>query len=869
MRWWMIALTGVATAAQAQVQAGELPDVARPLRYRINLTVDPAKPRFSGRTEIDIDLRDETSLLYIHGQELNVVKAEANTGRMAGIPVTYRQVHPSGVAELRFARPLRPGRHTLSFSYDAAFRTGAEGLYRAKVGEDWYAWTQMEPVDARRMFPAFDEPRHKVSYTLTVSAPAAMTVVANTPEESARPGAGGLTEHRFRPTLPLPTYLVAIGVGAFDMAEASVPPNDVRATPLPLRIIATKGQRGRMDYALAETPRIVALLERYFGTAYPFEKLDQLASPIMGGAMENAGLITYGDPIILLDKDAPLSQQRDFGMVVAHEIAHQWFGNLVTPRWWDDLWLNESFAEWMGHRIANEWRPDIGTRPAQIDEALTAMDGDSRAVGRPIRQPIATTDQIGAAFDNITYSKGGHVIGMFERFIGSEPFQRGVRLHLQRHARGNATADQFFQSIAEGSGNAEIAPAWRSFVDSQGVPYVRFSGGPGSYTLTQSRYRPIGVVYAGDDPVYRVPVCASSGEGRQCTLMEGREDVLRPVIGTAPWMSGNADGAGYYRYDLPEAEWNRLLRAGATLPAGDAMAAADSLWAGFVAGRVPFSRTLQGARAFAGHSERLAALQIPLKLLELDGRIIRDADRAGFAALLRSLSAPRLAELGLDPKRGRYAQEEPGRRRLRVSLASLAALYGEEPALRATLRAAAEATLAGQGDALDPEFRQTAFVIAARDGGAAVQDRLFEALATSSDPLFRRHAAGALASVVTRGEAERLIARFADPRLQSFEKLRMLQTMAFQPQGRAVALSWIETNFPRYQELAQGQLSSATQIAGQGCSEAEAQQVDRIFRPRLAEINMSPLELDRPLAAVRQCAALDAAKGAEIRRGLR
>jgi aminopeptidase N len=302
-----------------------------------------------------------------------------------------------------------------------------------------------------------------------------MKAFANAPEVSATLAAGGMVKHQFAPIGPMPTYLAALAVGEFDVAEGVIPPNDVRKVPLPHRTIATKGQAGRMGTTMAETPKILARLEQYFGIPYPWAKLDQIASPIHGGAMENNGLIVYDDTLLLLNADAPPSQLRNFGIVVAHELAHQWFGNGVTPRWWDDIWLNESFAEWMGNKIAADWRPDLGIGTDQLSGALGAMDGDSLAQGRPIRQPITDSAEINAAFDSITYQKGGQTIRMMSSFVGDDAWQKGVRLHLGRNWHGTATADEFFANIAEGAQDPRLVPAFRSFVDQQGVPLVTYT----------------------------------------------------------------------------------------------------------------------------------------------------------------------------------------------------------------------------------------------------------------------------------------------------------------------------------------------------------------------------------------------------------
>ncbi len=375
----LIVLAGIAHGADPAIPTGKLPDTIKPTAYRLDLTVDPAQPDFTGHTEIDAVLSRPARSFFLHGRELKVSAARVTVAGKTQA-VRYTEIEDTGVARIDVPMELPAGKLTLSFDYTAAFRTGAEGLFRAEVAGEWYAWTQLEPIDGRRMFPGFDEPGFKTPFQVVIRAPSRLRAFANTRETLATPD-GAITVHRFATSQPLPTYLVAIGVGPFDVVETSVPANAVRKQPLSMRIIATKGQTPRMQFAARESPKLVTLLEDYFAIAYPYDKLDLLASPLLGGAMENAGLIIFDDTLLLLDEGAPLSQLRNFGEIAGHELAHQWFGDLVTPTWWTDIWLNESFAEWMGKRVGDRWRPDLGIGAAELKDAFGAMETDSLGGG--------------------------------------------------------------------------------------------------------------------------------------------------------------------------------------------------------------------------------------------------------------------------------------------------------------------------------------------------------------------------------------------------------------------------------------------------------------------------------------------------------
>lgn len=851
----------IATPAFAQdVPLGRLPDTVKPTAYRIDLKVDPAQAEYSGHVEIDAEVAAPTRTVFLHGLGLKVSRAEVLADGKV-MTVKWTDVDPSGVARLDLPGNLPAGKVSFRFDYSTGFREGAEGLFRAKVGEDWYAWTQMEPLDARRMFPGFDEPGFKVPFTVSLTVPNRLKAFANTPEVAAEPKAGWTT-HRFAPSKPLPTYLVAVGVGDFDVREASIPANAVRKSPLAFRVIATKGQAPRMDTTLAETPKIVGILEDYFGIAYPYEKLDFIASPVMGGAMENAGLILYQDTLILLGKAPPPSQLQRFGVVAAHELAHQWFGDLVTPTWWTDIWLNESFAEWMGNKAAHRWNGTLDIAAGEVSDAFSAMDTDSLGRGRPIRQEITRNDQVISAFDSITYLKGAQTVSMFESFVGEENFRKGVQLHLNRYAYRNATAEDFFASVAEASGNPEVVPALRSFTDQTGVPLVTVRDGTNGITLSQSRYVPLGVATDRMMRRWQIPVCLSRGEAKACTLLKEADATLPPLIGTSAALVPNAGGAGYYRFSLDDSGWDRLITAARSLPEREALVVADSIWAEFAAGRTDFARVVKAAEALSGHASRLPALELAGKLAELSGTSLSDAELPGYRALMQRLYGKRAEMQGFDP-----AQPVPDARTQgwRESLVPLLALQARDPALRTRLKDAAGRYLAGDAAALAPVYRRTALAVAVQDGGIPVADTLFAALKASQDPLFRAQAASALGSVESADAIAHVQKLAMGEGLISRERTTILASLSFNRSARDATTGYVANNFKMVVESFPG-FSRASIIGffNGYCSRDAIDRVEGLIRPNLAILGGGELELAQTKERIGQCAALKAAKGGEI-----
>jgi hypothetical protein len=860
MRALLLSLVLAVSAQASEVPIGRLPAGVKPLAYELAFTLDPRKPRFSGATRIDVEVVAPTSEIWLHGQDLAVGRARVMVNGKA-ISARYSEEHASGVARLALAQPVPAGRARIEIDYSAPFKSGAEGIFRAKVGEDWYAWTQMEPLDARRAFPGFDEPGFKTPFTLTLTVPRAMKAFANTPEAAAvRKGA--MVTHRFAPSRPLPTYLVALGVGDFDVRGVTIPANEVRKRPLDFRVIATRGQAARMDLTLEETPKLLSTLEAYFGIEYPYEKLDFIASPVQGGAMENAGLILYSDNLILLGRDAPFGQLRRFAEVAAHELAHQWFGDLVTPDWWTDIWLNEAFAEWMGKRIAHGWRPELGIDAMELDEAFGAMDLDSLGRGRPIRQDITENEQVASAFDGITYQKGAQVVSMFEAFVGAEAFRKGVQLHMQRYAFGNATAEQFFGSIAEAANDPRVIPALNSFLTQTGVPLLKVEDTLSGIALSQSRYVPLGVD-APEGQVWQIPYCLARGEGRRCDLLTQRFALVPPLIGTSPALNPNAGGRGYYRYTMDEAGWRRLI--GERLTGRDAMALADSLWADFSAGRASFDLVLEAASVLAAHPERLAAGNLAGRLSGLGNRLVSDDERPGYRALMARTYAPAFAALGLDPAAGAHAGEPADRQSLRQVLAPVMALEAADPGLRQTLAQAAARFLDGDATALDPAWRALALAVAVQDGGEPVMRKLSAALLASDEPLFRGQAASAIGAVADEAQARVALDLAFAQGMQPLETTGLVASVSRQRAGRAAAVAFAEANFTRLMNSYPGfaKRNIVSLFAG-FCSEADAVRVDGLVRPRLTDLGGGQLELSQAVAGIRRCAALKAAKGQEI-----
>jgi aminopeptidase N len=855
------ALAAKPIVPDANAPKGKLPDTATPTAYRLDFTILPESDRFSGHDEIDLHLNQPSKSLYLHGRDLEMTKAVAIVGGKT-IPVKWTQVDQTGTARIDFPQTMPVGKMTLVFDYTAPFGDSAAGMFHVKVGDQWYSWTQFESIDARAAFPGFDQPGYKTPFTVSVTTHPGFVVIGNSPEASVTKTANGMEKHQLEPTKPLPTYLVAVDTGPFVHKTGLIPADAERSTPMPYGAVATQAQKDKMDFVMAETQKLVMLLEKYFGEPFPFPKLDQIGTPILSGAMENAGADTYGDGIIFLSPGATTGDKQTFGMVVAHELSHQWFGDLVTPAWWDDIWLNESFANWMGYRIGNEWRPDLKIGVGALDEAFSAMDTDALIAGRPIHQPITENSEIDSAFDSITYGKGGQVVAMIAAYLGDEKFKAGVRLHLSRHPYGNATSEQFFGAIADAAHDPKVLAAFKSFVDQQGVPIVDIRRDGSNLVATQSRYAYLGSTPAAE--TWTIPLCVRVGSASQCTLMDRKTaSIDAPAAGT---IMPNVGGTGYYRFDLQPADWQSLIAASASLAPGEALASTDSLWASFRAGKAPASWLVQEARAMAANPDSVASVDPGERLsgLELRG-LISPAAMPAYRSLMQSIYAPRLAAIGFDPAFGAYASDDPDRQKLRQHLVGLLAFDAHDPAVRAKLKAAAEKYLAGDKKAVDPAFRGSALSVLAEDGGLATAKMLVEKALSTEDPDVRAAELGAAASAGMTDVADYLLG-LQDKRLRSYDRLQLIYGLAETVGTRDYTAKWILDN---YDELLAG--GNGIFITGRipgaltyQCGVEQAKRIESVLGPQIQKAQVGTLTFRRVVERIRDCGILKQAKGAEI-----
>jgi len=866
----------VATAGlpDEPIPLGPLPADVRLTREALVLTVDPAVERFAGTAELAIHLDKPRRQIWLHGRGLAVSSATVTAGG-ATVAVRWDEVDPTGVVRVTLPQAMS-GDVALHVAYDAAYDATLVGVYRVTTSAGPAVFSKFEAIYARRAFPCFDEPAFKVPYDVTLIVPEAQAVVGNMPIVESTAAGAGTTRIRFATTPPLPSYLIAFAVGPFESRATTLAASPERAEPLPIGAVALRGRGKDTAYALAEAPALLAEQERYFGVGFPFPKLDLVAVPdFQSGAMENAGAITFRDADLLVDDKITSTNQRlAVTSVIAHEIAHQWFGDLVTMPWWNDLWLNEGFATFLATRTLRAVRPQFESELSAASSASNVMGADSLASSRRIRQPIETAHDITNAFDGITYQKGAAVLTMLEHFIGAEAFRNGLHAYLVAHAGGNATTGELIQAFAAASGK-DLAPLVSSFLDQPGVPVVaarlRCEGGHGRVELEQTRWRSIGsTVPAGG--IWTIPVCVRAGLGKRteqvCAVLGERTGTI-DLPGCADWIMPNADAAGYYRFTLPADDLAGLRDRGTPqLSVVERLRLAHDLGAGFRSGALPGGDVLRAFEPLA-RDPHGAVATVPLGLFGFVADTMLDGEpRKALRAHVARLYAPAVASLGWTPA----ATDTSWRRTFRSNLLSFLALDIEAPAVlgeaarRGRRMLGLDRDHARHPDEVSPDLAGTVLAAAARTGGPEVFGALVDVLAGSEDAQLRQRLLGALGDVRQPALVARALDFSLDPRLRKNERLNVLAKLLGALATRDVAWAWLQAHYDELVPLLPDRFGGRLPSMMAACDAKRAEQLRAFFTPRVEQLTGGPRNLAQALEVAEQCEARVAAQRDSIER---
>jgi aminopeptidase N len=701
-----------------------LPTTITPDHYDLKFVVDLANARFDGTETIRVLVASPTSNVVLNAAEITFGDVTIGAGASAQ-KATVSLNEADQTATLSVPKPIAAGSTEIHIAYRGILNDQLRGFYLSKSKTRNYAVTQFEATDARRAFPCFDEPAFKATFAVTLVIDKRDTAISNGKVTSDTPGPGP-EQHTvvFAPSPKMSSYLVAMAVGDFECRSGSA--DNVR-----IRICTTPDKKNLSELALQSAEQILTFYDNYYAVKYPFGKLDVLAVPdFAAGAMENTAAIFYRETDLLAETNgASVRTRKTIASVLAHEMAHQWFGDLVTMRWWDDIWLNEGFATWMANKPLAAAHPDWNIA---VDEALenqTALSLDSLKATRPIHAAANTPAEIDEAFDAIAYQKGAPVLRMIESYVGEEPFRKGVNDYLQAHAYGNAAAPDFWAAIASATGKPvdKIMP---TFVNQPGVPLVTVSVSCDAArtttrgALTQNRFS----LGAASNERWDIPVCPKaegSDKPGACAIVDKAEQTVPLARGCPSWVFINGGGRGYFRTAYPP----EMLRALAPniesgLSAPERIVLMDDEWALVRAGRHNVGDYLTLANGFGAETHAGALAVVTDRLGMMHAYLATDADRPKLEAFLRRLLQPIMQRVGFSPA----PSDSDDRRELRAVVVGGLGRSGNDPAVISQAQNALNAALGG-GPPLDPTMATTITRVAAAHGDA----KLFDALAAAAE----------------------------------------------------------------------------------------------------------------------------------------
>jgi cytosol alanyl aminopeptidase len=846
-----------------------LPNDVHPTREHVALEVAPDQERFRGRVDISLVLDSPRDTLWVSARELTIRSGVLNREGQS-IPVTAEVDEAKGAARLRLGRTVPAGPATLTLEFEAPFYPRVVGLYRVKASGSWAAYTQFEALDARRAFPCFDEPSFKIPWELELTVPASLQAFANTPQRDETPLPDGRKRIRFEPTRPLPSYLVAFAVGDFDVVTPPpLPPNEVRTRQLQLRGIAPKGRGPELAYSLKTGGELLVRLERWFGIPFPYEKLDHVAVPDFAfGAMENAGFITYVDWFLLIDdKRGSEDEKLTVAWVMAHEMAHQWFGDLVTMRFWDDKWLNESFASFMEPEVVGPWRPELGFDVDILERTHAAMRNDELETARPMRQPIRSENDINGTDDAVLYPKGTAVIAMFRTLLGADGFRAGIQRYLEAHEDGNATTDDLVSAL---STSQDIGPAFRTFVEQSGLPRIegrRVCDAAGArIALKQARALPLGS-RAPADTLWQVPICARV-EGRTapvCTVLTSAEGTL-PLPGGCPrWVHLNAGAQGYYRWLEPTDELDGLLGRGwKALSAPERLSAAEALLSAAQDGTVPASDVLDRLGPLVRDDEPAVVASAAGFLSRARRFWTSDQNRPQFEARMRTLLRPALDRIGWTARPG-----EPSRvTRFRPQLIKTLALDAHDPQVLARAAQLGRRWLGTDGrlhpEAVSPDLRDVAAAAAGRQGDAKLFETVLARLRASEDGHVRGALVGALASFQDPRLSERAREETLSPGMRVWDRYGLLFSQGVAPEQWKAEWQWTLAHQDALVTLLPENAARDLPAMQSSCSQEGSTALEGAFGAKARSVSGLDYQLRKSMEVTRVCAAVRAAQAPNV-----
>jgi aminopeptidase N len=812
----VLAIPGVAAAQR-------LPDTVTPVHYDITVAPDLAAAKFTGAVTIQVRIVKPTPTVTLNAAEIAFEEVAIAAG---GTTQHAKVVLDEAMQQATFTvpSPLPAGEAEIRIKYSGILNDDLRGLYLSQANKRRYAVTQLEATDARRMFPSFDEPAFKATFALTAIIDRGDSAISNGAAVSDTPGPGaGKHTIKFETTPKMSTYLVALAVGDFVC-------NGGTADGIPVRICSTPDKKHLTGLALESTKRIVEYLNDYYSIRYPFKKLDVVAVPdFAAGAMENTAAIFYREQFLLADESASLGTRKTIAVVLAHEIAHQWFGDLVTMQWWDDLWLNEGFATWMQTKPVKAWKPEWHAELDEVQDNQSAMALDALRATRSVRVRAQTPDEINELFDPIAYEKGGAVLRMVEAWVGEEAFRKGVNAYIEQYQYGNARAEDFWRTLTKTTGKP-VDRVMQTFVDQAGVPLVIADvkcgegGQPSQVLLSQERYVREAGASTGEQ-VWQIPVCLRSPSGGTvCDVLDEAKESIR-LDGCPAWVIANAGARGYYRTSMSPDAVRRLADYIAPLAPAERMALLSDEWALVRSTRHDIGVFLDLAGGFRAERSHAVVQALTGPLGTIGDDIVSPAAHPRFRAWVSSLLRPILEDVGWTPRPG----DDDTTRSLRSTVIASLGGTARDPQVLARARELVRQELDKPGT-VESTLLNVVVSLAALEGGPDLYDRYLGRWKSSADPEEKYRYLTALPTFGDPALVRRTLDLVLGPEVRSQDTRLLLGALLRSVEARELAWDLIRARWDEIQKKDSTGNGYIVASLGAFCDASTAEEVRAFFK---------------------------------------
>jgi aminopeptidase N len=815
---FLLLLASLGTLAAAQ----QLPRTVLPENYQLTLSPNFQIDKFDGDETITVRVAQPTSAITLNAAEITF--GETTVTQNGSAQSAQVATDPKAeTATITVPRALAAGPATIHIRYTGVLNNELRGFYLSQVGQRKYGVTQFEPADARRAFPSFDQPDMKATFELTVVVDKGDMAISNGKVVSDAPGPGA-DKHtmKFSTTPKISSYLLALAVGEFQ-CEAG------QADGIPIRVCGTPEQKGRGHFALQAAEYSLSYYDRYFGIKYPYGKLDIIGVPdFSAGAMENVACIIGRDILYFVDPKSSYFLQKVVAEDgVAHEMAHQWFGDLVTMKWWDDLWLNEGFATWMAAKPIAAWKPEWNLATDDVQSAAQAMAVDSLSSTHPIHQEVETPAQALELADVISYNKTAAVLRMVEGYVGPAVFRKGVNAYLAKYAYGNTTAPDFWNAITVAA-KKPADKVMSSFVMQAGVPLVSISAscsnGNTKVEVSQTRYfRNRELLNAGSKELWQIPVCLKAGNRERCELLTSKSQTVE--LTGCETVYANAGARGYYHSGYDASNLHRLAEgAEQDLSPAERVQLVNDAWAEVRVDRIRVGDFLTLAEFLKNDPTRAVADELSQELQYVDQHLTTGADRQQYEAWVRQTFSPVGEQLGWTPQ----PNDSEEQRARRADLLTLVGEVGHDPKLAEFSRQLTDKAL--RGEAVDPTLLYPALNIATRNGDAALYDAIQKRAQSSGSPEEAFRFLRALGNFQKPALVERSLQYAVSPQVRSQDAPFLIGRLMGNPDTQDQAWDWIRQHWSQVEaKLTNFSTGAVVDGAGSFCDAGHKQQVEDFF----------------------------------------